>query len=68
MKKRMIALALSATMVLSAGVMLAGCSGDPDPNPDPNEKENVSLKRKCFARALGTFTAADDGGGNDRGV
>lgn len=43
MKKRMIALALSATMVLSAGVMLAGCSGDPDPNPDPNEKENVSL-------------------------
>ena len=30
MKKRMIALALSATMVLSAGVMLAGCSGDPD--------------------------------------
>lgn len=43
MKKRMIALALSAAMVLSAGVMLAGCSGDPDPNPDPNEKENVSL-------------------------
>lgn len=43
MKKRMIALALSATMVLSAGVMLAGCSGDPDPNLDPNEKENVSL-------------------------
>lgn len=43
MKKRMIALALSATMVLSAGVMLAGCSGDPDTNPDPNEKENVSL-------------------------
>lgn len=43
MKKRMIALALSATMVLSAGVMLAGCSGDPDPNPDPNQKENVSL-------------------------
>lgn len=43
MKKRMIALALSATMALSAGVMLAGCSGDPDPNPDPNEKENVSL-------------------------
>lgn len=43
MKKRMIALALSATMVLSAGVMLAGCSGDPDPNPGPNEKENVSL-------------------------
>lgn len=43
MKKRMIALALSATMVLSVGVMLAGCSGDPDPNPDPNEKENVSL-------------------------
>lgn len=43
MKKRMIALALSATMVLSAGVMLAGCSGDPDTNPVPNEKENVSL-------------------------
>lgn len=43
MKKRMIALALSAAMVLSAGVLLAGCSGDPDPNPDPNEKENVSL-------------------------
>ena len=43
MKKRMIALALSATMVLSAGVMLAGCSGDPDTNPDPNGKENVSL-------------------------
>lgn len=43
MKKRMIALVLSATMVLSAGVMLAGCSGDPDPNPDPNGKENVSL-------------------------
>ena len=43
MKKRMIALALSAAMVLSAGVMLAGCSGDPDPNPDPNQKENVSL-------------------------
>lgn len=41
MKKRMIALALSAAMVLSAGVMLAGCSGDPD--PDPNGKENVSL-------------------------
>lgn len=43
MKKKPIALALSATMVLSAGVMLAGCSGDPDPNPGPNEKENVSL-------------------------
>lgn len=43
MKKKPIALALSAAMVLSAGVMLAGCSGDPDPNPDPNEKENVSL-------------------------
>ena len=43
MKKRMIALALSATMVLSVGVMLAGCSGDPDTNPDPNEKENVPL-------------------------
>lgn len=43
MKKRMIALALSATMVLSVGVMLAGCSGDPDTNPDPNGKENVSL-------------------------
>ena len=43
MKKKPIALALSAAMVLSAGVMLAGCSGDPDPNPDPNGKENVSL-------------------------
>lgn len=43
MKKKPIALALSAAMVLSAGVMLAGCSGDPDPNPDPNQKENVSL-------------------------
>lgn len=43
MKKKPIALALSAAMVLSAGVMLAGCSGDPDPNPDPNKKENVSL-------------------------
>lgn len=43
MKKKPIALALSAAMVLSAGVMLAGCSGDPDPNPGPNEKENVSL-------------------------
>ena len=43
MKKKPIALALSAAMVLSAGVMLAGCSGDPDPNPDPDGKENVSL-------------------------
>ena len=43
MKKKPIALALSAAMVLSAGMMLAGCSGDPDPTPDPDGKENVSL-------------------------
>lgn len=46
MKKRMIALALSATMVLSAGVMLAGCSGDPDTN-------RIRMKKKMFRSCFG---------------
>ena len=47
MKKKLIALALSATMALSAGFILAGCNPDepgPGPGPGPDgEKEKVSL-------------------------
>lgn len=41
MKKKLIALALSTTMVLSTGVMLAGCT--PTDDGGDGEKENVSL-------------------------